>query len=53
MNSQYPYGTPNQMSGMGMNNMMGYNFDPMNNINPLNQMNMNANYDPQSFNQKK
>jgi len=33
--------------------MMGYNFDPINNMNQLNQMNMNPNYDPQNFSQKK
>jgi hypothetical protein len=56
MNSQYPLSGSNQMSGlnpsMGMN-MMGYNFDPMNSINPMGQMNLGPNFDPQNFNQKK
>jgi hypothetical protein len=57
MNSQYPFaGNSNQMSGlnpaMGMN-MMGYNFDPMSGMNPMGQMNLGPNFDPQNFNQKK
>lgn len=51
MNSQYPFGVSNQMTGInpGMNmNMMGYNFDSMSGIS---QMNMPSNFE--NFNQKK
>jgi len=56
MNSQYPFNTANQLTGMnpsmGMN-MIGYNFENMNNINPLNPMNLSLNFENQNFNQKK